>query len=406
MILGATAAMVGSFSFLRKRALIGDAIAHAVLPGVCLSYLMFQSKHPILMLLGAVSTGWMALLSIDAIVRRTKLKTDAAIGLVLSVFFGLGILLLTTIQHSGNASQTGLDKFLFGKAASMVSDDLIVFGALAIATISLLVIFFKEFVLISFDVNFAKAIGVPVRNMEIVLSSLTVIAVAIGIQAVGVVLMAALLITPAAAARYWTDRVKTMLLLAAIFGALSGLSGSLISYAAPSMPTGPWIVVVISIFAIGSLLFAPKRGIVFRMVTRRRMKANMRNDNILKLFYHMGEREKDYYASRSLSDLTKKRHFHKKELIKGLRSLLKTEDVLRINDTWQITEKGKRQGMRIVRLHRLWELYLTRYMHIASDHVHDDAETIEHIITPEIEKKLEQLLEYPVSDPHNTEIPY
>ena len=101
-----------------------------------------------------------------------------------------------------------------------------------------------------------------------------------------------------------------------------------------------------------------------------------------------------------------KRHFHKKELIKGLRSLLKTEDVLRINDKWQITEKGKRQGMRIVRLHRLWELYLTRYMHIASDHVHDDAETIEHIITPELEKKLEQLLEYPISDPHNTEIPY
>ncbi len=204
MLLGASAAIVGCFTFLRKRALVGDAVAHSILPGVCVAYMLSGQKSPFILLAGAVTAGWLSLLAMDFIVQRTKLKTDTAIGLVLSVFFGLGILLLTHIQHSGSAGQAGLDKFLFGKAASMTRQDVLVFGATATVLLLIVLALFKEFKLVSFDPDYARSVGLPVRSLEFTLATITVLAVAVGIQAVGVVLMAALLITPAAAARFWT----------------------------------------------------------------------------------------------------------------------------------------------------------------------------------------------------------
>jgi manganese/zinc/iron transport system permease protein len=262
MILGASAAIVGCFSFLRKRALGGDAIAHSILPGVCLAFMVSGSKNPLYLIIGAFITGWLSLLLIDAITRTTKLKSDTAIGIILSVFFGVGILLLTSIQHSGNASQAGLDKFLFGKAASLTKDDVYIFGTIALILIAVVILFYKEFKLISFNPDYAKVIGLPVRFLEFMLATITVLAVAVGIQAVGVVLMAALLITPASGARFWTDKLSVMILIATAFGAISGFLGSYISYIAPSMPTGPWIVMCLSMLTIGSIWFAPRTGML------------------------------------------------------------------------------------------------------------------------------------------------
>ena len=220
MLLGASSAIVGCFSFLRKRALVGDAIAHSILPGVCLAFMVSGSKNPLYLIIGAFITGWLSLLLIDGITRTTKLKSDTAIGIILSVFFGVGILLLTSIQHSGNASQAGLDKFLFGKAASLTKDDVYVFGTIAAILILVVILFYKEFKLISFNPDYAKVIGLPVRFLEFMLATITVLAVAVGIQAVGVVLMAALLITPASGARFWTDKLGVMILIATFFGAI------------------------------------------------------------------------------------------------------------------------------------------------------------------------------------------
>jgi len=243
ILLGISAATVGCFTFLRKRALVGDAIAHAVLPGVCLSFIISGEKNPFWLLLGAVIAGWAALLVMDFMVNHSKLKTDTAIGAVLSVFFGLGILLLTAIQHSGSANQAGLDTFLFGKAASMTQRDVWVFGGVAALLLLVIAAFFKSFKLVAFDPDFARSLGLPVRTLEFILATITVLSVATGIQAVGVVLMAALLITPAAAARFWTDSMIRMILLAALFGLLSGFFGAWVSYTAPAMPTnatGRW----------------------------------------------------------------------------------------------------------------------------------------------------------------------
>jgi len=406
VLLGASSGIVGSFTFLRKRALVGDAIAHSVLPGVCLAFMLWGTKNPLVLLVGATATGWLSLLAIDFITARSRIKSDAAIGLVLSVFFGVGIMLLTSIQKSGNATQSGLDKFLFGKAASMVGSDLYTFAALSVLLIVVVLLFFKEFRLISFDMPFAQAIGLPVRRLEVVLSTITVLAVAVGIQAVGVVLMAAMLITPATAARFWTDRLDVMVLLAAVFGALAGIFGAYVSYLAPSMPTGPWVVVVLSLIAFVSLLFAPQKGYVARRYMRWQHQQKIQDENVLKIFYHLGEKDQVFLQKRSLTDLQKQRQMPSPIIKKGLQRLTKKGWLTTAKDTWQLTDLGEKKAKRLVRIHRLWEVYLTQHLRIAADHVHNDAEAMEHIITPELERQLEKILNYPKKDPHDSEIPY
>ncbi len=406
ILITASSAIVGSFSFLKKKALVGDAVAHAVLPGVCLSFILYGEKNPLVLIIGAFITGWLALVFIDYVTNHSKIKEDTAIGLTLSVFFGVGIFLLTIIQKSGNAAQSGLDQYLFGKAASLVGEDLVTFSVIAIVLLVATYIFFKEFTLLAFDSDFAKTIGLPVKRLELLLTTLTVLAVVVGIQAVGVVLMAAMLITPAAAARFWTDKIKVMIWLAAIFGAFSGLSGAYISYIAPAMPTGPWIVVVISTIAFISFFFSPKKGIINRLVRQRNIKHHISEENILKVLYQLGEEEKNFFDERSIEGILSKRKFDKSQLKSGLKRL-KNQGFLELSEGyWKFTPEGKNKGQRVVKLHRLWELYLTEYLRIAPDHVHDDADTIEHILTPELEARLEKLLNYPEKDPHESEIPY
>lgn len=407
VLLGASAAVVGCFTFLRKRALVGDAIAHAILPGVCLGFIVSGTKNPWILLAGAVVSGWLALLVMDFMTNRSKLKTDTAIGAVLSVFFGLGILLLTAIQHSGAANQAGLDSFLFGKAASMNRQDIITFSSVALLLLILVLAFFKEFKLVSFDPAFAQTIGLPVRALEFMLSTITVLSVATGIQAVGVVLMAALLITPAAAARFWTERIQTMILLAAAFGMVSGFFGSFISYVAPSMPTGPWIVMLLSAIAVASVLFAPQRGILARNRLQRENSRKMLIENLLKTFYSLGERRGQFGEDISLTALRQKRAFQSGALQRGLRSLHRNRWVEAAGkDTYRLTPEGLEESKRVVRLHRLWELYLSERMNMAADHVHNTAEAIEHILTPDVEKALLEELDHPVLDPHQSNIPY
>lgn len=412
ILLAVSSAIVGCFTFLKKKALVGDVVSHAVLPGICLGYLFssetlgLTDKNPLILLTGAFATGWLSIFVIDNIVKKTKLKEDTATGLALSVFFGVGILLMTYIQKQGGSSQSGLDSFLFGKAASLVGEDLIVFAVISAILIIAVLILFKEFTLISFDTAFATAIGFPVKGLNLTLTTLTVLAVVTGIQAVGVVLMAAMLITPAAAARFWTDDLRKMIVIAAFFGAFSGTAGAYISFIAPAMPTGPWIVMVLSVIALGSFFFSPGKGILFKVLKRRRIQKLILEENILKLFFQLGEKGKDFREPRTIDEITEKRAFKLPQLNKGLQTLKRQGYLTDSGKSWQLTEEGFIKGKRVLKLHRLWEVYLTQYLRIAPDHVHDDAERIEHIITPELEKKLEMLLEFPDRDPHESEIPY
>lgn len=406
MLIGASAALVGSFLFLKKRALVGDAIAHSVLPGICLAFILFQTKSPLILLLGAIATGWISLVVIDLISNNSKIKSDTSIGLTLSWFFGIGIMLLTSIQKTGNAAQSGLDKFLFGNASAMLGEDVFLFSGVSIVLIAMTLFLFKPLKLVIFDRDFARSKGVRVGMFELALSTMTVIAVAAGIKAVGVVLMAALLITPAAAARFWTNDLRTMLLLASLFGMISGWSGAFVSYTLPRMSTGPWIVLVVSFIAIFSFFFGTQKGMVNKLWAQRKMQHKIANENVLKLFYHLGEELRDFTALRTFDELMNKRFMSKSDFNAAFSRLKRRQLVFTSDGRMALTDQGVKEGQRLTRLHRLWELYLIKYVKVAPDHVHDDAEAIEHIITPEIEAELVALLDNPDQDPHNKNIPY
>jgi manganese/zinc/iron transport system permease protein len=274
--LGIVSGALGSYAVLRRQSLLGDAISHAALPGIALAFLLTRSKEPLVLMLGAGIAGWLGTLLMMSIVRATRIKDDSALGLVLSVFFGFGLMLLTFIQRQPDAGQAGLDKFLFGQAAALLQRDVItmaVLGGLALLTLA---IFWKEFKLLSFDPDYGASLGFPMRVLDILLTTLLVIAIVIGLQTVGVVLMSAMIVAPAAAARQWTDRLGLMVTLSALFGAGAGVSGAVISSSVQQLPTGPTIVLCISAIVLLSLLFAPNRGLVWNWVRSRRNRRNLR----------------------------------------------------------------------------------------------------------------------------------
>lgn len=406
VLLGVSAGAVGSFAFLRRRALLGDALAHAALPGICVAFMLTGTKNAAVMLGGALVSCWLGALAVDWIVRHTRCKEDSALGMVLSVFFGVGMLLLTHIQHSGNAAQSGLDKFLFGQAAGLIERDVAVLIAVALALCITVALAYKEFKAISFDPDFAQTVGLPARFLEVLLATLIVLAVGIGLQAVGVVLMAAMLVTPAAAARYWTDRLSIMLGLAAAFGAISGALGAYTSYLSAKMPTGPWMVTAATFFFVISFILAPRRGVLARLTRLFRFRRKTASENLLRTLYNFGESNKDWETPHSIPELLQHRGASVRQLRRTLTRLSKTGDIEEVSPgLFRLTSNGKVRGARVTRLHRLWEVYLTRKLEIAPDHVHDDAEEIEHILTPELERRLLDLLEHPSEDPHGKHIP-
>nr|WP_276316358.1 metal ABC transporter permease [Paenibacillus artemisiicola] len=281
MLLGLSSGVIGSFAYLRKQALMGDALAHAALPGICIAFMLSGSKSIVLFLIGAAAAGIIATFGIGYITRATRIKQDAALAIVLTVFFGFGIVLLTRIQHSGNGNQSGLDKFLFGQAASMVHADVVIMAIISVVLVGICALLFKEFKLLSFDVGFARGLGYPVAFMDQLIMFLIVVAVVVGIQAVGVVLMAALLITPAVSARYWTEKLGVMVVLAGAFGALSGMVGTFASASGNNLPTGPLTVLAATVLFIVSVVAAPRRGVLAKRLRQAALRGKVRREQAL-----------------------------------------------------------------------------------------------------------------------------
>lgn len=393
--LNASTAVIGTFAFLRKRALIGDAIAHSLLPGLCFGFLMAGEKNLIYLLVGSFITGWLSTFFVDFIVNRTRVKQDAAIGIVLSTFFAFGVVLLTYIQKNAGGQQAGLDQFLFGQAAAINKSEIWILAIILLLILTLTGLFFKSFVILSFNLEFGKSVGMPVKTLEFILTSLTVLAIAAGIQALGVILISALIITPAASARFWTHNLKKMILLAVGFSVFAGIFGAYISYAAENMPTGPWVVVAISTITIISIIVAPKKGLIAKLLRHQKNKQKILLENILKTMYVFHEKknlEKELSEQINRIDLLEERNFDTSKLNKGIRLLVYQGLLLENKGLISLTENGKKESRRIVRLHRLWEQYLLKRTTIDAEHVHSGAEAIEHVLSPEIERELEREL--------------
>ena len=271
-LLGGISGILGSFAVLKKKSLLGDGVSHAALPGVVLAFLLTGSKNTETLLIGALITGLIATFFIVAIEKNTRIKFDSALALILSVFFGLGLVLLTYCQKIPNANQAGLDRFIYGQASALVKRDLNIILICGIVLIAVVLVFWKEFKISIFDPEFAKTIGFNIKFLDGLLTFLIVITIVLGLQTVGVILMSSMLIAPAVAARQWSNKLSVMVVLSSLFGATSGIAGTFISSVTTNLPTGPIIVVCITTIAIVSLLFAPKRGVVSKIIQRKRNK--------------------------------------------------------------------------------------------------------------------------------------
>lgn len=274
-LLGIISGVLGSFAVLRKQSLLGDGVSHAALPGVVTAFLLTGSKNTEVLLLGALLTGILSTFLIVQIVRYSRIKFDSALALVMSVFFGLGLVLLTYSQKIPNANQAGLSRFIYGQASTLLARDVVLMAVCGAVLILFVVLFWKEFKLFSFDPEFAETMGFAPGKLNLLLSFLIVLAIIIGIQTVGVVLMSAMLIAPAVAARQWSNRLWLMVVLSALFGAISGIAGTLLSSTVTGLPTGPVIVVCITVIAAFSLLFAPGRGILHRIYQRKKTRVRI-----------------------------------------------------------------------------------------------------------------------------------
>ncbi|MCU0302989.1 MAG: metal ABC transporter permease [Thermoanaerobaculales bacterium] len=292
-ILGAVAGALGSFAYLRRQSLVADALSHAALPGIAVAFLLTGSKTPLPIMLGAAVAGWLATLAVRLVVSRSRVPYDSALGMALAVFFGLGLVLLTVIQKRPDAAQAGLESFLFGQAASLLRDDVIVMGLLGAASLGVLAVLWKELKLLAFDGEFGASLGRPVRRLDGLFTLLLVIAVVIGLRTVGVVLMSAMVVAPAAAARQLTDRFAPMVVIAAAIGVVSGVGGAVLSSVVPHLPTGPTIVLVLSAIVLAALLGAPRRGLVWRWVRLGRLQPSAALDPVLMHLYALSRQHPD-----------------------------------------------------------------------------------------------------------------
>lgn len=284
-LLGLISGPLGSFAVLRRQSLLGDAISHAALPGVCLGFILAGTREMGSIVVGAMVTGALAALLMLVLTRMSRLKTDASIGICLSIFFAIGVVLLTYIQGSNNASQGGLESFLFGQAAATLRSDLWLMGGITLFSLTLLSVLWKQAKLVTFDPEFAQTMGLPVSLIEALLTIMVTLAVVVGLQMVGVVLMAAMIVAPAVAARQWSRHLGGMVFIAAGVGVVSGVTGASVSALSRGLATGPLIILSASIIVLLSLAIAPQRGLLWGMLQHLRQQSQLRRRQILYTLY-------------------------------------------------------------------------------------------------------------------------
>lgn len=405
MLLGVCCGLMGTFLVVRKLALMGDALSHAVLPGVALGFLWNMTKDPLAIFIGATLAGLLGAGTVQVIRNTTKHKEDAALGFVLASFFGVGICLFTMIQNIPDGNKSGLDKFMFGQAAALSRGDVLLLAAVTLLAIGAVLVFYKEYTLTSFDAGFARSLGMPVQVFHYSLMLLLAFAIVSSLQAVGVVLVSAMLVIPAAAAFLLTDRFGPMLLLAAVFGLCSGAMGSFFSFVGRNLPTGPFMVLAAAAVFATALFFGPRHGILSRWWRQRSHSARIQRENTLKAIYHVLEDDEFRREMVSVSELAERRRETLEDTRKQLSAAGKSGFVTIFGDAVSFTPQGWQRACEIVRNHRLWELYLTNAARIAADHVHEDADIIEHVLGEETVLKLEKRLNYARRDPHGRLIP-
>lgn len=395
-LLGANAGLIGSFAVLRGRALMGDALAHAALPGLCVAFLIVGQRNLPAMQLGALVSGLLGVLIVTGLRRGGRVKEDAAIGIVLSVFFGLGIVLMRMIQNqTTTGSKAGLDSYIFGKTAGMLVADVYFIGGISALCLLVVVLLFKEFRVLSFDLGFATAQGLPTFLLDVLLTGLISITVVIGLPAVGVVMVAALLILPAAAARFWADRLGRMVMLASLFGLGIGAVGTIASARYNGLPTGPVIVLVGTTVFTVSALFAPRRGIVARAARQLHLRRRIADQQLLRALYQAARAAggDTNLSLEFLSAVRQRRRGDWQRLIPIARRRGFIDQDAKGRS--RLTPLGAEKARAAQRAFELWRLLLAEYPEEVAGATDLDFEAVEESLPDELKQSLLARIEVP-----------
>jgi len=422
MLMCLAAGVVGVIVFLRRQSLLGESLSHAAYPGVVAGVIisgmlgLTESDYSwvaFCIMTGAFVTAFLGLWCIQWLVRRLRISSDAALCFVLSAFFGVGITLASYVQFTFSSLYRQIQAYLYGQAATMTDIHVVIYGILTFLIVATVFLFYKELQVMTFDRNFAKSLGIKTKLIDALVFTLITLAVVIGIRSVGVVLMSAMLIAPAVSARQFSNKLYKVFFLAGLFGLLSGFLGIYVSVqlndylalAYPGerliLPTGPSIVLLAALMCVLSLLFAPERGTLLRFYRIAGFRYRCLTENLLKTIWRLSpNQEVEFDAIERLQGTSP---WYLRFL---LWRLVRNGWLDHVNATsYRLTTDGKQWAANIVRLHRLWEVYLAHYVGLASEKVHRNAEEMEHIITPELERELTLLLKNPLQDPHHQPIP-
>ncbi len=340
--LGIVSGVVGSYAVLRKQSLVGDVMSHAALPGIVLAFIIMGVKEQLPIFIGAALSAVLAVFLINLVTSNSRIKTDSAMGMALSVFFGLGLVLLTYAQKMPDANQAGLDKFLFGQAEALVEKDVLIIGVTGLFALFVVGLFWKEFKLLCFDPDFGGTMGFSMKSLDLLVTAVIVSAIVIGLQTVGVVLMSSMLIAPAVAARQWTGGMGSMVILAALIAAVSGVTGVALSAGLENVPTGPAVIVCVSVIAFFSVLFSPNGFFTLRFKDAR-SRREIKKDYVLKALHDLALEHDDpgYAHSERLLALGSEKGFNVRKSLSQLQAAGYVERAGEEN--WRLTPSGIRQ---------------------------------------------------------------
>jgi manganese/zinc/iron transport system permease protein len=396
-VLGIVAGVIGCFAVLRKRSLIGDALAHSALPGIAAAFLIGQylgvsGKNLEYLLFGAACSGVLGMTAIQVIASGTRLTEDTAIAAVLSVFFGLGIVLLSVVQAIPATEGAGLQNFIYGQTAAIQLRDAQILLAAAVVALGVVALLFKELRVLCFDAEFGQVVGASSLLIEVALLVLIAVVTIIGLQSVGMLLVVALLIIPATAARFWTERLTVMVVLSAAIGGISGFLGATSSAVFPRLPAGAIIVLTAGGLFVVSMFLAPKRGIISGIIAIAALRLRIAREHFFREMYEYceanslpAESEVSFTVLRSESDYW----FLRLVLL----PLLRFEGHVSVSRSGvSLRGEGIESAKDLVRRHRLWEAFISSESALAPTHVDYSADYVEHVLSPELVAELERRL--------------
>jgi ABC-type Mn2+/Zn2+ transport system permease subunit/Mn-dependent DtxR family transcriptional regulator len=377
-------------------ALIGDALAHAVLPGVVIGF-MIAGKNQAALFFGAVAAGIVTVLLISAVHRNTKIKEDTSIGIIFTGAFALGILLVSQLKQV----HIDLSSYLFGDVLGVSSGDIVLSLVIMLIILICVVLFYKQLLITSFDPTMAAVIGISVTFIHYMLMMLLSMSIVAGLQSVGVILIIAMLITPPATAYLLSSDLKVILILSSVFGILSAVIGLYLSYYF-NFASGASIVLTSVLFFVTAFLFSPSEGLAIKYLKRRTSAKTVLLEDIIKHTYKMGN---NYQVNELVSKLSAELGISDEKVKTAINKLTDKKIMYTQNGNYILTEEGINYAKKLIRIHRLWETYITKENASAFEDIHSDAERIEHILSEEITDELDKELGYPETDPHGSEIP-